>query len=300
MKPRDFFILMLVCFIWAVNLVVGRIVIVDFGVPPLFYAAIRFCLVALMLSPLLRPVPPQLGWVICIGLLLGAGHFGLLFIGLSQASPSSSAIVLQLGIPVTAILSIAVLGENISPLRWAGIVLAVVGVIIVMWDPRGFHASVGLVFVFAATVSLSLGGILLKRIFRIKPLRLQAWVALSSTAPLALLSVLLETGQWAATWHAGWVLAAALVFSVVIVTGWSHTTWFSLLQRYEANFISPFTLAVPLMTIGMGIMVTGDHFDLRMLVGSVAALAGILIVIKAPGQTLSAPKHAVPLQPPTP
>jgi len=287
MKTRDFLILMLVCFIWALNLVIGHMVVMDYAVPPFYYAAWRFLLVAIMLSPLLRPIPPQFGWIVAISFLIGAGHFGLLFLGLSLASPSSSSIVLQLGVPLTAILSIVILGEKISLLRAAGIVLSVLGVLVVMWDPRGFEASFGLLFIVGATVSISLGGILLKRIFIIKPLRLQAWVSLLSFGPLGLFSLLFEQGQVAASMSAGWVLIGSLLFSAVVVTGWSHTTWYGLLQRYEANFISPLTLAMPLMTIGLGVTLTGDHFDLRMVIGTIVAIIGILIVIKAPGRAMT-------------
>ena len=34
----------------------------------------------------------------------------------------------------------------------------------------------------------------------------------------------------------------------------------------------------PLMTIGLGVMITHDHFDLRMGLGAALALAGVLIV----------------------
>ena len=39
---RDFILLAAVCFVWGLNLVVTRWVIVDAGLPPLFFAALRF------------------------------------------------------------------------------------------------------------------------------------------------------------------------------------------------------------------------------------------------------------------
>ena len=38
------------------------------------------------------------------------------------------------------------------------------------------------------------------------------------------------------------------------------------------------TLMTPLMTIGLGVLITHDHFDLRMGLGASLALAGVLIV----------------------
>ncbi|NSY10182.1 DMT family transporter [Agrobacterium tumefaciens] len=142
MRYRDFLLLMGVCFIWALNVIVGKVMLSDYAVPPFYDAAIRFFGVAIVLSPLLRPVPQR---VLQVVLLVGANLFRFLFLGLSAASALSAAIVLQLGIPLTAMLSVLFLGEQISAMRMAGIVGALSGVITVMWNPGNMAASIGLV-----------------------------------------------------------------------------------------------------------------------------------------------------------
>ncbi len=279
MKPKDFLLLMAICLVWAGNLIVSKIVLSDMAVPPFFYAAIRFLVVAVVLAPMLRPFPRQFGWVVLVGLLMGAGHFGILFYGLATSSPSSASIVLQFGIPFTAILSVIILGERITPQRLAGIVISVAGVIMVIWDPRGFHASVGLIFVLISALSLSLGGVLLKTLFGIRPLNLQSWVALVSCVPLGLASLVLEHDQAVTSLRGGWMLLGAILFSAFVVTAWSHTKYFGLLQRYEANFIAPITLAMPLMAMAMGVLFLGDHIDARIVAGTVVAISGILLVL---------------------
>ena len=42
MTLRDFVLLVAVCLVWALNNVISKIVIAHMGVPPLFYAAVRF------------------------------------------------------------------------------------------------------------------------------------------------------------------------------------------------------------------------------------------------------------------
>lgn len=279
MRARDFALLMFVCFIWAANVVVGKIVLSDMAVPPLYYAAIRFALVACLLSPLLTPLPPRLGRIAMIGLLMGAGHFGLLFLGLSSSSPSSAAIVLQLGIPITAVFSVLFLGERISTTRVCGIVTALIGVVVVIWNPSGTSASLGLIAIVASTTSLASGAILLKKLGAISPLRLQAWVGFVSWIPLGISSAFLETNQLSLSLQGGWLFLFAVVFSVVVVTAWAHTAYYSLLQKYEANLIAPLTLAMPIMTMALGIAFTGDQIDARIIVGSTIALAGIGLVL---------------------
>ena len=68
----------------------------------------------------------------------------------------------------------------------------------------------------------------------------------------------------------------------------THTIYYGLILRYPANLIAPLMLMSPLLTVALGIVVTGDRFDLRTALGSGLALVGILLV------TLE-PKHVRPL-----
>lgn len=281
MRYRDFFLLMGVCLIWSLNVIIGKIMLSTYAIPPFYYASIRFLGVAVVLSPLLRPIPRSIGQVTLVGLLVGGAHFGFLFLGLATASPSSAAIVLQLGIPLTAVLSVVFLGERITGLRIAGIALALAGVISVIWNPEQMTASLGLVAIVISTSALAIGGILLKRLPPIAPLKLQAWVGLVSWAPLALVSWCWETAQVTTSLNGGYAFIAATLFSVLIVTVMAHTAYFSLLQRYDASMLVPLTLAMPIMTILLDVVLVGGHLDIRTLAGSLIALAGVLITLKA-------------------
>ena len=54
---KDFSLLFTVCFVWGLNIVITRWVVFDAAVPPVFFAAIRFLGVAVLLVPFLRPIP---------------------------------------------------------------------------------------------------------------------------------------------------------------------------------------------------------------------------------------------------
>ena len=99
MNFRDFVLLAAVCFVWGLNLVVTRWVVADAGVPPLFFAAMRFVGIALVLLWFLRPIPKNLGTLFLIAMGMGAVHFALLFQGLAQAEASAVSVVGQLGVP---------------------------------------------------------------------------------------------------------------------------------------------------------------------------------------------------------
>jgi O-acetylserine/cysteine efflux transporter len=279
MSIRDFGLFAMVCFLWALNTVISKIMVTDYAIPPLFYGAVRFAIVALAVLPWMLPAPRPLWRIALIGMLMGAAPFGLTFIGLVTASPSAAAIVSQVGIPVTTILSVLVLGEVIHWRRGLGIAMALVGVLLVLWRPGDMAASAGLLFIVGAAVTSSIGAILMKQMEGIRPLRFQAWVGLTSIPPLALMSVLLEPKAGAVALKAGWPFLAAVSFSALVSSVIGHTVYYVMIQRYEANLISPLTLMAPLFTIGLGVIVTGDHIDLPMVVGTTIALAGVLTIV---------------------
>lgn len=280
MRPLDLLLYAAVCLIWALNLIVSRVLFSEFGVTPIFYAAARFLIVATILSPLLRPLPKPLFPIIAVGFLMGACHFGLMFLGLSHATSSSVSIVLQTAIPVTALLSVLLLGEHIGLSRGVGIALALGGVILVMWDGEGASVSLGLIFAFVSAVAISLGQVLLKRHGAIKPLTMQAWTAFVSAPPMLAYSLLAETSPVTASINAGWPLLAGLGFSVVAVTLLATTMYLGLLQRYPASIVAPLGLMMPLMAVLIGVVLLGESFDLRMAAGGVIALCGLVLVLR--------------------
>lgn len=278
MSLRDFGLLVLICLVWAGNNIMSKIVVAHWGVPPLFYAAVRFALVALATLPWLLPAPRPTWRIVVVALLMGAGNFALLFMGFKTASPSAASVVIQLGVPFTTLLSMLMLGEKIRWRRGLGIALTLAGAVTVMWSPHGFDLSPGLWLVAAAAFAGSLGAVMMKQVEGVKPLQFQAWVGFCSVWPLAAMSAWMEPGQVAAGAGAGWPFVAAVVFSALVVSVVAHTAYYGLIQRYEANLIAPLTLLTPLFTIGLGVVVTHDHFDLRMGVGAALALLGVLII----------------------
>jgi drug/metabolite transporter (DMT)-like permease len=228
---------------------------------------------------------PRPRWrLVLVALLMGGGNFALLFIGFKTATPSAAAVVGQVGVPITTFLSMLMLGERVRWRRGIGIALTLAGVVAVMWDPHGFVVSPGLMFVVASAFTSSLGAVMMKQMEGVKPLQFQAWVGFASLWSLAALSAWLEPGQVQAALRAGWIFVAAVLYSALVVSVIAHTVYYALIQRYEANLISPLTLMTPLATIGLGVALLHDPFGLRMALGTAAALSGVLIIALRPNQ----------------
>ena len=225
MKIRDFLLLVLICLVWGYSNVLSKIVVGNWAVPPLFFAAIRFLVVIAATLPWLLPMPRPRWRIVVIGILMGAGNFALLFIGLQTASPSAAAVVIQIGVPFTTLLSIVMLGERIHWRRGLGIALTLAGVLLVVWNPDGIDLSAGLWFVVGAAFTGSLGAVLMKQVEDVAPLRFQAWVGLVSFLPLAVASALFEEGQWTSAVAVGWPFVGAVLFAALVVSVLGHTSY---------------------------------------------------------------------------
>ena len=286
MALRDFALLVLMCLVWAFNNIVSKIVVAHWGVPPLYYAGARFLVVMLCTLPWLLPAPRPIWRMVVVCQLIGGANFALMFMGLKTASPSAASIVIQLGVPMTTVLSMVMLGEQVRWRRGIGMALTLAGAVVVMWNPAGLSMSTGLWLVAAAALAGSLGAVMMKQMEGVKPLQFQAWVGFTSALPLLGVSALSEHDQWATGLAAGWPFVAAVLFSAIIVSVVAHTTYYGLIQKYEATLISPLTLLTPLFTIVLGVLVTHDHFDARMAIGATLALLGVLIVALRPNHVM--------------
>ena len=279
MTWRHFGVFLLVNLAWASNTIVSKFAVSTLGMPPLFYTGARFGLVAAMLAPWLFPLPAHFLRLAVVGLLVGGFNFGLFFTGLQTADASSATIVGQIGVPLTLLLSVGILGESIGWRRGLGIILAIGGAAIVTWDPHGFTMSFGLLMVAASAFCLALGSVLAKQMPHIGPLQFQAWVGLISFVPLAIASGIFEHAELAAAENPGWKLLAATFYSAGVGSVFGFAAYYSLLQKYEANLVVPLTLLTPLMTIGLSMIIFGDTLDLRTLLGAGLALAGVLVIV---------------------
>ncbi len=286
MSVRDFILLAMVCFVWGLNLVVTRWVIADAGVPPIFYAGLRFAGIALVLCWFLRPIPKNLGMLFLISMGIGAVHFALLFMGLANAEASAVSVVGQLGVPFSTLMSMVFLGEVVGWRRGVGIMMAFAGAVLIAVNPDNFAFSYGLLYIVAAAVVGSAGGIMMKKMPPISALQMQAWVGLFSFAPLFALSGLTETGGWAAFASGGVWVWAATVFAVLGVSVFGHGAFYNLLKKYDISLISPLTLMVPVWGVVLSVILLNEQLSLQLVLGAAISLGGVFVIVLRPNTAM--------------
>src|SRR5947208_3243097 len=120
--------------LWGYQFVVIKVGVTEF--PPLFFLALRFLAIALLLVPFVKkPTRQQFGPVAAISIFLGGLNFGLFYVGLGLGSGSMSAVAYQLATPFTVLLAWPLLAERPSLTTSAGVLLAFVGVVVLAAEP---------------------------------------------------------------------------------------------------------------------------------------------------------------------
>ncbi len=267
-----------IALVWGINFVVIDVGLGSF--PPLLFAALRFTLVAFPAVLFVRRPAVPLRWVIGVGTFMSAGQFGLLFVAIHRGLPPGlAAVVLPTQTVFTIALAVAFLGERPGRAQLAGATVAVGGVVLIaLGRARGVPIGALLLCVGAAA-SWGVGNICNRRAQAPNALALLVWSSLVPPLPLLALSLAFEgsheVGSAFANVGAGGLLA--LLYVVIVSTGFGFGAWTWLLRRHPASRVAPFTLLVPPVGIAAAWIALGQSPSTGELAGAAIIVAGLAL-----------------------
>lgn len=260
--------------LWGYQFVVIKVGVTEF--PPLFFLALRFLAIALLLVPFVeRPRRRQLGPVAAISLFLGGLNFGLFYVGLGLGSGSMSAVAYQLAPPFTVLLAWPLLAERPSLTTSAGVVIAFVGVIVLAAGPGLSGNALPLLLVVGAAFAFAVSNVLTKRYGPFDPLMLMGWSSLFTVPQVMLMSLLLESGQMASLVTAderGWLALAYTIFIGGIV---GFGLWFWLIARCSMARVAPFGLLLPVFALTSSVIFLDERISPKLIAGGLLAISGV-------------------------
>ena len=280
MRAFDFFILTLCCFVWGSNFVISKWMLTDLAIPPLFFAAVRFGVVAILLAKFLFPIPKGFVRLCMAGICVGAVHLAFLYTGLKTAPASSGSIVAQMQIPFVVLLSVVFLGERIGLWRTLGIIGAMAGVVILVYDPGALGFDTGLIYIILSYLSLAVGAVLIKGVGDIGPMQYVAWMGVLAVPILGLGSFLFEANQITLGVAAGWKMGFGIAFCVLATSIFAHGQYFRLLKRYDVSMVVPLTLMIPFWAVLQGVLIRGEPLGPRFLLGAAFILVSVYVIAK--------------------
>lgn len=271
--------ILLVNFAWGFNFIAGKIGAEIFQ--PLFFTAIRFLFLFLLMLPWLTPAPGYMKPLLRVAFLLGVFHFGMLFIGLNAgADIASIAITTQLYVPFSAVLSSVFLREKISLISILSIALAFAGVMVIGFDPIVFNHLDAIVWVAGAALIMAVATILMRKCPNLGVFRLQAWISLVALPSLLLLSSIFESDQIQILSHVNITDYWTPLYSAVGASIVGHGVVYYLLGRYPVSHITPLLLPAPIIATFLGVFFFGDILGWKLIVGGVMTLLGVLILLR--------------------
>lgn len=283
MSVREFSALMMVCLIWGLHFVVMKLT-VENTAPPLFYAAVRMTIVAILLAPFLRVHKGQMKYVLGAGLGYGALNYAFMFPALGMTTAAAAAVTIELFVPFSIILSMIVFKDKIGRWQFLGIVLAFCGSAFIAGagpsETAGPLYLLGIFLMMGAAMSEAVGAVLVKLVDNIKPLELLAWFAVVGTCVLWPLTFMLEDHQEKAfapeNRHA---FLAALAYSALLVSILAHGTYYWLLQRLEIYKVATTGLMTTVIGVMGGAFLLGETISPIFILGGLLTLAGVAIVL---------------------
>ncbi|MGW7416054.1 EamA family transporter [Streptomyces sp. NPDC054863] len=246
MRPAHIALAVVVAAVWGVNFVVIEVGLAHF--PPLLFSALRFLVAALPAVFFVGRPKVAWKWIIGVGLALGVGKFGLLFVGMDQGMPAGlSSLVLQVQAVFTAVIAMATLGERLTRTRKWGMLVALAGIGVAAYDEGASGPVLAFVLVVAAAACWGVSNVLTRRAAAPDPLNFMVWVSTVPVLPLLALSLLFE--GWdrdvAALAALDWTGAGIILYVAWVVTVFGFGAWGFLLSRHPASSVAPFTLLVP-------------------------------------------------------
>jgi drug/metabolite transporter (DMT)-like permease len=264
--------------IWGSTYLGMRLAIAS--IPPFLMAGVRFLIAGVLLYAYLRlrgaANPSRAQWIgaAIAGILLAAlGNGGVTFA--EQWVASGLAAVAVGAVPLWTALFAGLMGRWPTRLEWLGLALGFVGLILLNLEHGMWASPIGAVSLILAPMGWALGSALSPR------LTLPAGLMSSATQMLVAGSVLLvlalasgERMQSVPTVSS--LLAIAYLIAIGSIAAYSAYGY--LLRRVRPALATSYAYVNPVVAVGLGIGLAGEHITLLGMLAMLVILTGVGIV----------------------
>ncbi|MCC8397043.1 DMT family transporter [Paraburkholderia sp. MMS20-SJTR3] len=246
--------------------------------PPLFFAGLRFAVIAAILIPFVGRIrAPEIRPIFVISCFMGGVNFACAFVGLTQAPAGVAGIANQLWTPFTLLLAWPMLGEKPSARTVLGVGIALVGVALSIADPRLKVPAIPTLFVIGSALGLAMGNVLAKKFGPFDPVKLFAWMSFFTAIQLLGLSLIVESGQVQALQRASSSEWLAFAFTVMLGGIAAFITWFWLIARFSMARVAPYALLQSFFAISAGVLFRHEPVTPALIWGAVICVIGVAL-----------------------
>lgn len=177
------------------------------------------------------------------------------------------------------ILTLALMERRYAPARMAGLLLALCGLVMVVYQSIALarFSVTGIAFAFAALASMTAGAILQKRI-RQAPMDV---MPLQYAVSLALCLLFAPFQPLSAQWELG--LVVPLVWMGLVISVGATLLFYRMIQAGNLVNVTSLFYLVPVGTAALDYLILGNRLSALSLAGMAAILLGLMLVLRNPG-----------------
>ncbi|WP_350269646.1 EamA family transporter [Brevibacterium sp. CBA3109] len=279
MRPVHYLLALLVVVLWGVNFI-----FIDFGLrdwPPLLLVAARFTLVVIPAIFFVKYPRGSFRRILLIGVFMSAGQFGLLYTAMFLGLPAGlTSIVIQIQAAFTVLVAALVLKEFPSRRQIVGILIGLSGLCTIGLSLQASVPIIAFLVALAASLSWAIGNVIARGVKKgTNGVQMTVWSAIVVPVPLFALSILVDGPAEVthALAHPTWAVAASVVYTAGCASLVGYVIWNSLLARFPASQVAPFSLLVPLVGVLSAWLVLGDRPTVPELIGGALLLMGVAV-----------------------
>ncbi len=279
MKPRDFLLAVAAALIWGATFPISAIALES--TPPIFFAFLRFLCAGAFVLVIPRPSVP---WrtLIMLGMLLGAGQYGFMFVAMTRGiSAGLASLLVHTQAFFTIFIAMIVFSERLNGRQIGAVLLALFGLACLVVNRAEAGALDGLALILVAALCGASGNNLLKSLDKVDMLGVAVWMSLAAPLPLLALSIWLEADGSARGLMStiSWETAGAVAYSAVLATVLVFAIWGRLLSTYSAVTVAPFFLLVPVFGLSLSALVLGERLSALQIWGAALIFVGLALAL---------------------
>jgi drug/metabolite transporter (DMT)-like permease len=281
---------LLLASIWGSTWLFIKVGLAD--LPPLTFAGLRFVVASapLVLWIVVRRVPLPTRWadwrlMIVTGLLTFALNYSLVFWGESHIT-SGLAAILYTTFPILGMLLAHGMlpDEPLTARKLGGALLGMAGVVVIFaheLSVRGALALAGSVAIVVAAFGTAYADVLIKREgVHIDPVVMTAVQMVVGLVPMLAVGIALEGNPLGFAWTGR--AAFALCYLALVGSSLTFTLLYWLIRRMQVTRMMLMPLWSTLMAVLLGAAVLGERVTLRVILGGLAILGGLLLAVASP------------------
>jgi len=264
------------CLIWALTFIAQRTALRE--AEPLWIAAGRTGLGALVLAPFLRPLGVRGWWIAAgLGLVNVAGFIGFQLVGLEAIGAGPAAAIVYTQPVLVAVGAHLLLGERLTRSRAVGVLLGFAGVAVVSAHELSAASVFAVTALLACAVCWAAGTLGTRATPELPVLPVVAAQHLLAAPLLLALAAAAEPAPELST-----RLVATVLFAGVFGAAGGQLLFTLLLRRGEASVVSAWMFTVPIAAAALGVVILGEPLRVPLVIGLVLVSVGVRLASRRP------------------